>query len=187
MGMEPVDQRGRFEREVLPHLDAAYNLARWLLRNDQDAEDVTQEGLLRAYRHFAGFRGVNAKAWLLAIVRNACYGWIGQRNAGPQAVDAAELERLSAIDRLASPVDGDPERALAVKYDVELVRRCLDELPLDYRDVLVLREIEGLSYKEIGAIAEIPIGTVMSRLSRGRTLLLRRLTQQRRKESLRAV
>jgi DNA-directed RNA polymerase specialized sigma24 family protein len=101
--MEPVDQRGRFEREVLPHLDAAYNLARWLLRNDQDAEDVTQEGLLRAYRHFAGFRGVNAKAWLLTIVRNACYGWIGQRNAGPQAVDAAELERLSAVDRLASP------------------------------------------------------------------------------------
>jgi RNA polymerase sigma-70 factor (ECF subfamily) len=186
MDMEPVDQRGRFEREVLPHLDAAYNLARWLLRNDQDAEDVTQEGLLRAYRHFAGFRGVNAKAWLLTIVRNACYGWIGQRNAGPQAVDAAELERLSAMDRPASP-DGDPERTLAVKHDVELVRRCLGELPLEYRDVLVLREIEGLSYKEIGVIAEIPIGTVMSRLSRGRTLLLRRLTQQRRKESLRAV
>ena len=184
--MEPVDQRGRFEREVLPHLDAAYNLAHWLLRNDQDAEDVTQEGLLRAYRHFAGFRGVNAKAWLLAIVRNACYGWIDQRNAGPQAVDSAELERLSAIDRPVSS-DSDPERALAIKYDVELVRRCLDDLPIDYRDALVLREIEGLSYKEISEIADIPIGTVMSRLSRGRTLLLRRLTQQRQRESLRAV
>jgi RNA polymerase sigma factor (sigma-70 family) len=85
------------------------------------------------------------------------------------------------------PRDADPERTLAIKYDIELVRRCLGELPLEYRDVLVLREIEGLSYKEIGSIAEIPIGTVMSRLSRGRTLLLRRLTQQRRKESLRAV
>ncbi len=156
-----MTDRARFEQQVLPHLDAAFNLARWLTRNDHDAEDVVQEALLRAYRFFDGLRGA-PRPWLLAIVRNACFSWL-------QANRPAELR---AIDGLEQESDAPGPEALAAR-DVD--RRRLNEaiaaLPVQFREVLVLRELEDLAYKEIARIAEIPIGTVMSRLSRARRQL----------------
>jgi RNA polymerase sigma-70 factor (ECF subfamily) len=156
-----VTDRARFEQQVLPHLDAAFNLARWLTRNDHDAEDVVQEAMLRAYRFFDGLRG-EARPWLLAIVRNACFSWL-------QANRPAELQ---AIDRMELESDAPGPEALAAR---DLDRRRLNEaiaaLPVQFREVLVLRELEDLAYKDIARIAEIPIGTVMSRLARARRLL----------------
>ena len=145
----------------MPHLDAAFNLARWLTRNDHDAEDVVQEAMLRAYRFFDALRG-EARPWLLAIVRNACFSWL-------QANRPVELQ---AIDRMEQESDAPGPEALAAR---DLDRRRLNEaiaaLPVQFREVLVLRELEDLAYKDIARIAEIPIGTVMSRLARARRLL----------------
>ncbi len=156
-----TDRRARFEQQVSPHLDAAFNLARWLTRNDHDAEDVVQEALLRAFRFFDALRG-EPRPWLLAIVRNACFTWL-------QANRPAELQ---AIDRMEQESDAPGPEALAAR-DVD--RRRLNEaiaaLPVQFREVLVLRELEELAYRDIARIAEIPIGTVMSRLSRARRLL----------------
>lgn len=156
-----MTDRARFEQKVLPHLDAAFNLARWLTRNDHDAEDVVQEAMLRAYRFFDALRG-EARPWLLAIVRNACFSWL-------QANRPAELQ---AIDRMEQESDAPGPEALAAR---DLDRRRLNEaiaaLPVQFREVLVLRELEDLAYKDIARIAEIPIGTVMSRLARARRLL----------------
>lgn len=157
----------------MPHLDAAYNLARWLLRNDRDAEDVAQEACLRAFKFFEGFRGddTKAKIWLLTIVRNACYRWLQNRRveAGHTSFDdelhSAEQNECSA----SAPLD--PEAALLLAAERERVQECLLELPLDYRAVVILREMEDLSYREIATVMELPIGTVMSRLARGRALL----------------
>jgi RNA polymerase sigma-70 factor, ECF subfamily len=155
-----LTDRARFEQQVLPHVDAAYNLARWLTRNDHDAEDVLQDAMLRAYRYFDGLRG-EPRPWLLAIVRNACWSWL-------QANRPAEL---AAIDD-APEADAPGPEALAAR---ELDRRALNEaiaaLPVPFREALVLRELEYLSYKEIARIAGVPIGTVMSRLARARRLL----------------
>jgi len=160
-----TDRRARFEQQVLPHLDAAFNLARWLTRNDHDAEDVVQEAMLRAYRFFDALRG-EARPWLLAIVRNACFSWL-------QANRPVELQ---AIDRMEQESDAPGPEALAAR-DVD--RRRLNEaiaaLPVQFREVLVLRELEDLAYKDIARIAEIPIGTVMSRLARARRLLVESL------------
>jgi len=149
----------------LPHLDAAFNLARWLTRNDHDAEDVVQEAMLRAYRFFDALRG-EARPWLLAIVRNACFSWL-------QANRPVELQ---AIDRMEQESDAPGPEALAAR---DLDRRRLNEaiaaLPVQFREVLVLRELEDLAYKDIARIAEIPIGTVMSRLARARRLLVESL------------
>jgi len=160
-----TDRRARFEQQVLPHLDAAFNLARWLTRNDHDAEDVVQEAMLRAYRFFDALRG-EARPWLLAIVRNACFSWL-------QANRPVELQ---AIDRMEQESDAPGPEALAAR---DLDRRRLNEaiaaLPVQFREVLVLRELEDLAYKDIARIAEIPIGTVMSRLARARRLLVESL------------
>jgi RNA polymerase sigma-70 factor (ECF subfamily) len=175
-----VSHRARFEREILPHLDAAYNMARWLLRGSDDAEDVTQEALLRAYKYFDGFHGDNAKAWLLRIVRNSCYTWIKSRpktesmTADEEGEVDPEHERALAEAGHGLPP---PDARLIAAADRQLVRAGLERLPIAYREVLVLREVEELSYKEIAAIADIPIGTVMSRLSRARELLLQELSQ----------
>ncbi len=160
------DRRTRFDRAVLPHLDAAYDLARWLTRNDQDAEDVLQTASLRALQFFDGFHGVNARAWLLTIVRNSFYTWLAQQKGTPESADPFDEEIHSTISGGA-----DPEVELLRQADSRLLRQGFESLPLPLREVMVLRELEGLSYKEIAAIAAVPIGTVMSRLSRARRQL----------------
>jgi len=158
--------RARFEQTVLPHLDAAYNLARWLTRNDHDADDVLQEAMLRAYRHFAGLRG-EARPWLLAVVRNACWSWL-------QANRPADVEPLD--DAIADDSLPGPEAALARTLDRRLLNEAIAALPVQFREVLVLRELEDLSYRDIARVAGIPIGTVMSRLARARRLLAESLS-----------
>ena len=158
-------QQVRFEQIVLPHLDAAYNLARWLTRNDQDAEDVVQEACLRAFRFFAGFYGGDSRAWLLTIVRNTCYTWLRHNRAH---------ELTTPFDETIHDVESDalnPETVLLHHADQQQLRQALEALAVEAREVIVLRELEGLSYKEIGLIADIPLGTVMSRLARARKRL----------------
>jgi RNA polymerase sigma-70 factor (ECF subfamily) len=154
-----------FEKAVLPHLNAAYNLARWLTRNDHDAEDVVQDAYLRALRFFGGFRGDDGRAWLLAIVRNTCYDFL--RSHRPQELtEAFDEEVHTTVDDSQSP-----EVVLIRRADQAVVRRALEMLPLPLREVIILRELEGLSYKEIADAAGIKIGTVMSRLARARARL----------------
>jgi RNA polymerase sigma-70 factor (ECF subfamily) len=151
-----------FEQEVLPHLNAAYNLARWLTRNEQDAEDVVQEAFLRAFRFFPGFRGGDARAWLMKIVRNTCYTWL---HVNRPLQDTTEFdENLFSPDSRAP----NPEEVVLQNDSGALVRMALEKLPPNFREVLVLRELEGMSYKEIADITGMPAGTVMSTLSRAR-------------------
>lgn len=162
-----ADERGRFERATLPHLDAAYNLARWLTRDPHTAEDVVQDAYLRAARFFATFRGGDARAWLLTVVRRVAY----DRLAKDRGMTAAPFdEELHGGDE--SP---GPEEQVVRTADQQLLRRALEELPPEFREVTVLRELEGLSYQEIAAVTEVPVGTVMSRLSRARKQLRQRL------------
>ena len=166
-----ADERvGRFEQVILPHLDAAYNLSRWLTRSDNDAEDVTQEAFLRALRFFGTFQGENGRAWLLAIVRNTCNTWLG-RNRPHELTLAQPFDETvhSSSDEL------NPE-VLALRHaDREFVQQAIEELPLEYREAIVLRELEGFSYKEIAQVSDVPVGTVMSRLARARKQLEQRL------------
>jgi RNA polymerase sigma-70 factor (ECF subfamily) len=175
----------RFEKSVLPHLDAAYNLARWLTRNDHDAEDVVQEAFLRAFRFFEGMRGTEARPWLLAIVRNAGYSWLEKNRPGEVTAldDAALISSETETAGHPSPAETNPEVILLQSANRKLVNQALEELPVGYREVLVMRELEDLSYKEIAAIAGLPIGTVMSRLARGRELLRRVIEVRLRKAS----
>jgi RNA polymerase sigma-70 factor, ECF subfamily len=154
-----------FEEFMLPHIDAAYNLARWLLRDPHDAEDALQDACLRAYRSIERFRGEDGRAWLLTIVRNVCYSRMRQGRREP-ASDTFDDDQHGSTH--------DPSEANAIEWreaNGELLRQALERLPEDYREVIVLHEIEGLPYREIAAVAEIPIGTVMSRLARGRRRL----------------
>jgi RNA polymerase sigma-70 factor (ECF subfamily) len=167
--LQPAEERERFEQTLLPHLNAAYNLARWLTGDDHDAEDLVQAAYLRALKSFAGFRGTNARAWLLAIVRNSCYTWLERKRARGPATAFDEEIHSAASDAM------NPERRFLRMEDQQSVRQAVEELPLELREVVVLRELEGLSYKEIAAIAEIPLGTVMSRLARARERLHSRL------------
>jgi len=163
--LQSAEKRAEFEAAVLPHLDAAYNLARWLLRSEHEAEDVVQEAYVRALRFFGGFRGGDSRGWLLTIVRNVSYTWLRKRRPD-------ELS-LSLDEELHGREDGarDPEGEVLRKADVRSVKQALETLPLELREVIVLRELEGLSYAEIASVAEIPLGTVMSRLSRARSRL----------------
>jgi RNA polymerase sigma-70 factor (ECF subfamily) len=166
-----------FEEVVLPHLDAAYRLARWLMRDDPDAEDVVQEASLRAFRYIRTFTGGNGRAWFLRIVRNTSHGWRG-RNL--QAVtDPFDEEQHSNP----SPVS-DPERLLLQTADVALIQRAIGSLPTRFRELLVLRELEGLSYRELADVMSIPIGTVMSSLSRARQALRVALHNQARESAI---
>jgi RNA polymerase sigma-70 factor (ECF subfamily) len=170
-----VDERERlelFEEKVLPHLDAAYNLARWLAGNDHDAQDVAQEASLRAFRFFGKFRGENARAWLLAIVRNTFYTWL-RKNRPPEDTLAINDDVLAVEDDLANAKAINPQFG-----DADAVRRAIAELPVEFREIVVLREMEGFSYKEVAELAEVPIGTVMSRLARARRLLQKRLARE---------
>jgi RNA polymerase sigma-70 factor (ECF subfamily) len=170
------DQLTRFEQAILPHLDAAYNLARWLTRNQHDAEDVVQEASLRAYQFFGGFHGGDGRSWLLAIVRNTCYTWL-ERNRAREPITTFDEEKHSGAS-MAAP----PEAALLQQEDRELLGQALEELPPEFREVIVLRELEGLSYKEIAAVTGSPMGTVMSRLARARERLEQGLAERRHKE-----
>jgi RNA polymerase sigma-70 factor (ECF subfamily) len=154
-----------FEEAVMPHTDAAYNLARWLTRNDADAQDVVQEAYLRALRFFDGFRGTDARAWLLTIVRNTCYTWLRRRGSPELSCDFAEIV-------LARESGGpNPETEQLMKAQAQLVNDAIEKLPIEFREVVVLRELEELSYKEISVVLGVPIGTVMSRLARARKRL----------------
>jgi RNA polymerase sigma-70 factor (ECF subfamily) len=165
-----------FEEAVMPHLDAAYNLARWLTRNEHDAQDMVQEAYLRALRFFGGFHGTDARAWLLTIVRNTCYTWL-QNNRVLHVTEPID----DKLDELGLDF-ADPEVLLLQSVDAQIVRQALTELPVEFREVVVLREMEGFSYKEIADVVDLPIGTVMSRLARGRkrlhALLARRMGKE---------
>jgi RNA polymerase sigma-70 factor (ECF subfamily) len=165
-----------FEDVMLPHLDAAHNLAKWLLRNEEDAKDVVQEAYLRAFKSFGGFHGSNGRAWLLTIVRNTSYTLL-KKNRAADLTTTFDEEIHAASDESASP-------AIIVEHaeDAERVTKAMDELPAEFREILVLRHQEGLSYKEIADIAQIPPGTVMSRLARARAKLREYLAAQIGKE-----
>lgn len=152
-----------FEEIVVPHLNAAYNLARWLLRNDDDAQDAVQEASLRAYRFFDGYRGGDAKSWLLAIVRNTCMSWRRRTQRGLSTVLFDETVHGAAHEST--------EEHLVDAGRRSVLRHCIEALPADYREVLILREFEEMSYKRIAETATLPIGTVMSRLARARQRL----------------
>jgi RNA polymerase sigma factor (sigma-70 family) len=163
------EDRERFEAVVLPHLDAAFNMARWLLRSPVDAQDVTQEAILRAFRFFPNFRAGNARAWLLQIVRNCCYTWLQKQNV---------FEDLSDLEESALPVEKHTPESLALATaDRKRLATALESLPASFREVLILRELEGCSYKEIASITGRPIGTVMSALARARQQLRESLSQ----------
>ena len=164
------DHLPNFEQAVLPHLDAAYNLARWLMRNEQDAQDAVQEACLRAFRFFPSFHGGDGRAWLMKIVRNSCYTWL-QVNRPLQ--DAAEFDENLFLPDSRVP---NPEEVVLQNDSGLRVRTAIEKLPPNIREVLILRELEGMSYKEIAHITGMPIGTVMSTLSRARHRLRQALT-----------
>jgi RNA polymerase sigma-70 factor (ECF subfamily) len=161
----PQSRLALFEELVLPHLNAAYNLARWLTRNPQDAQDVVQESYFRAFRFFAGYRGGDAKAWLLAVVRNTCRSWQRRQNRETGAVPFDEVVHSAGSGEL------NQERSLVHREEMRLLRNCIEMLPTDFREVLVMRELEEMSYQEIADATGLALGTVMSRLSRGRKRL----------------
>ena len=168
--MTSQEKLHRFEDEISPHLKSAYNLARWLTRSHEDAEDIVQEAFLRAFSAFESFRGEDAKPWLLTIVRNTSMTWLKRNRTAGATIGFEETPQ--------DPKEGspDPEEILLISCDREQVRQALEQLPLDFREAVVLREMEGLSYKEISTAIGVPLGTVMSRLSRGRDWLKRILS-----------
>ncbi|HKE55690.1 MAG TPA: sigma-70 family RNA polymerase sigma factor [Pyrinomonadaceae bacterium] len=166
----------RFEEIALPHLPAAYNLARWLVHNESDAEDVVQEAYLRAFKFFGGYYGGDSRSWLLTIVRNTCYTWLQQTRALRLAEPIEDNLEEVGLDY------ANPEVLLLQNVDSQVVRSALQQLPVEFREVMVLREMEGLSYKEIANVVDVPLGTVMSRLARGRKRLQELLAQHMGKE-----
>jgi RNA polymerase sigma-70 factor (ECF subfamily) len=174
--LREANQRADFEATVLPHLDAAYNLARWLLRDEHDAKDVVQDAYLRAFRFFDSFRGGDSRGWLLTIVRNACYTWL--RKARPDELQVSFDEKFHGREGGGSS----PEVNLLRNANAQSLQEALERLPVGLREAIVLRELEGLSYAEIATVADIPIGTVMSRLSRSRRRLQESLRVSKGKE-----
>jgi len=168
--VDRTDHLARFEESILPHMDAAYNLARWLARSDFDAQDIVQEAYLRAFRFFAGFRGNDGRPWLLRIVRNTFYSWLEKNRRGEATIPADETEDIGSEDAI-------PEKLLIREADSKMLHQAIEELPIEFREVLVMRELEGMSYKEIADVAGLPIGTVMSRLARARRMLRQRLAE----------
>lgn len=169
------DRKRRFELLALPHLDAAFNLARWLAGNTADAEDVVQEAYLRAYRYFDAWQGGNFRVWLLTIVRNSFFTWAKENRSGRLVFHAATPAADSPeTETTWSTPPRDPEALLMERIDSQTLTRLMERLPTEYREVLLLREVEELAYKEIAEVTGVPIGTVMSRLARAR-LALRKL------------
>jgi RNA polymerase sigma-70 factor (ECF subfamily) len=165
--MDEASKLALFEQTIVPHLDAAYKLARWLTRNQQDAEDVVQEAYLRAFRFFDGFQGGDGRAWLLAVVRNTCLSWLGRRTSST----STSIEFDEHVHRATDEADN-VEEVLIRNSKIDSLRTCVGKLPDEYREVIVMRELQELSYREISEVTGVPIGTVMSRLSRGRARLL---------------
>jgi RNA polymerase sigma-70 factor (ECF subfamily) len=160
--VDEQEKLARFEESIMPHIDAAYNLARWLTSSDPDAQDIVQDACLRAFKFFGGFRGGNSRAWLLRIVRNAFYDWVKQHRRDDATTPFDE-------ELHGTPEEKDaPDALLLEKADHELLHQAIAALPVEFREILVLRELEGLSYKEIADVAAVPLGTVMSRLARAR-------------------
>ena len=168
--MSDHEQQAQFERLVMPHLDAAYNLARWLAGNDHDAEDIAQEACVRAFRFVSGCRGNDGRGWLLTIVRNTAYSWLKKNRS--QSLLFLQSDELLEIE---------DESGVASEFhsaDTGTLRTALEALPLEFREALVLREMEGLTYKEIAEVADVPVGTVMSRLARARRQLQKTLKRK---------
>jgi RNA polymerase sigma-70 factor (ECF subfamily) len=161
------DERQRFEQAFLPHMAAAYNLARWLVRDEHEAEDVVQEAYVRALRSFTSFRGTEGKPWLLRIVRNNCYDRLRGRQVRGPTISLDENPHGITDDALS------PEALLVQNEQRQTINEAIEALPLEFKEAIILREMEGLSYKEIAAVVNISMGTVMSRLARGRALLQR--------------
>jgi RNA polymerase sigma-70 factor, ECF subfamily len=177
--MNDEQTRTRFETLLLPLMSDAYNLARWLMKNQEDAEDMVQESYLRAFRFFGSFHeGTNCRAWFLRVVRNTCYTALGSRD-----VKDKEVPLDSAADEIedSAPL---PPVSFAKKATVEAVREAIAALPVDFREVVVLRELQGLSYKEISDVSGVPLGTVMSRLARARHQLYLILSDRKQREEL---
>jgi RNA polymerase sigma-70 factor (ECF subfamily) len=170
------DRRRRFEAQVLTHLDAAYRYARWLTRSPVDADDIVQEAILRAYRGFEGLRGSDAKAWLLAIVRN-CHWTELKRQRGKVLVPLPEEHEAQDGHALIAATPG-PEEVSILRDQRRTLERLVERLPDDYRDILILREVEDMGYREIATIINVPMGTVMSRLARARAELRKQWLQQ---------
>jgi RNA polymerase sigma-70 factor, ECF subfamily len=166
-------QAGSFDQVVMPHLDAAYNLAHWLVRNTHDAEDIVQESYLRAFKFFGGYQGGDSRAWVLKIVRNTSYSFLEKNRPAGLAEEFDETIHTATTER------PDTETALLRLSDSRMLRAALAELPVTFREVLVLRELEDMSYKEIAEVMGTPIGTVMSGLARGRAQLRERLLRMR--------
>jgi RNA polymerase sigma-70 factor (ECF subfamily) len=186
-----MSQLSSFERLTMPHMDAAFNLAFWLVRNQTDAEDIVQDAYLRAFRAFHGFAGPDFKPWLLAIVRNVAFRWLSNRRRSGNVISMDEAfagrgDESPAEVQIASD-EPTPEAHLLGKIDRDLVRTALEELPPIFREVLVLREIEGLAYREIAEVSGAPIGTVMSRLARGRNELRKTLSRLMEKDEPHAM
>lgn len=174
--MEEQDKLARFEHSIMPHMSAAYNLARWLTSNDADAQDVVQESYLRAFKYFGGFGDRDSRGWLLRIVRNAFYDWL-KKNRGGETIEPFDEELHDAADETRGP-----DALLLQKADQELLHKAIASLPLEFREILVLRELEGFSYNEISQLADVPVGTVMSRLARARERLRTQLIDLIQKE-----
>jgi len=165
----------QFEALVLPHLDAAYNLARWLLKDDHSARDAVQDAYLRALRFFGHLKGEDARPWLLAIVRNSCYSLLGKRRQSGEQVEFDEERDSEYAEPASASYGGDPQAILVRKIESQQLDEAIERLPSVFREVIVLRELEELAYEEIAQITNVPVGTVMSRLSRARALLRARL------------
>jgi len=172
-----IDQRARFQAAVLPYLNDAMNLACWLCGNRADAEDIVQDAFLRAFKYFDQFKGDNARPWLLAIVRNASFTWL-KRNRSKRLVFVADARlKAEAEANWQGETTPSPEAGLLERQGADALNQAVAALPIEFREAIILREIQGLSYKEIAAVIDVPIGTVMSRLARARKLLLARLQE----------
>lgn len=179
--MREAAEAERFERMILPHLDAAYNLARWLTRNNHDAEDVVQEACMRAQKFFGGFHGDDGRAWLIKIVRNTCYTWLERNRPRTAEIDFDE-DKHSEANPGAGPLSEAQRRE-----EQSLIHRALERLNPEYREAIVLRDLDGFSYKEIADIAGVPLGTVMSRIARAREQLEKALAGHKSEETNREM
>src|SRR4249919_2858911 len=174
-----LDDNSRFANVVMPHIDDAYRLARWLTGNRTDAEDVVQDASLRAFRAIREFAGGNARAWLLSIVRNTAYSWL-RKNRPTTVLTVEDIEAVELANaKPGDPTGETPEAALIAKVDAGQLRAAIAALPTPFRETLVLRDIEGLDYREIAEATDVPIGTVMSRLARARRRLITTITKDR--------
>ena len=174
--------RERFERMMLGHLDAAYNLALWLVREPAEAEDIVQTAYMRAFEHFATFNGGNAAGWILTIVRNTAYNWLNKQKRNSNLVSLDDILLNNESFQLADTNTMTPEEIVAAAAGGSRLMELMERLPVEFREVLFLRELEGYSYKEIAEITQVPKGTVMSRLSRARGLMQKMLTDQQKRK-----